>query len=39
MSSTLNTACPMVLAWSFHGSKNALWPDCAMVGAMADSFV
>ena len=26
-----------VAAWSFHGSKNASRPDCATVGAIADS--
>ena len=39
MSSALNTAWPIAVAWSFHGSKNASGPDCAIVGAMAESLV
>ena len=38
MVSLWNTAVPMVVAWSFHGSKNASVPDCGTVGAMAESF-
>ncbi|CKV32772.1 Uncharacterised protein [Mycobacterium tuberculosis] len=35
--SAANTAWPIDLAWSFHGSKNASPPDWATVGAIADS--
>ena len=35
ISSFLNTAVATAVAWSFHGSKNASPPDCAMVGAIA----
>ena len=36
--SAWNTAWPIVVAWSFHGSKNASPSPCGMVGAIADSF-
>ena len=36
--STANTAWPIAVAWSFHGSKNASPPDCGTVGAIADNF-
>ena len=39
ISSCLNTAWPIAVAWVFHGSKNASWSDCAIVGATAVSLL